>query len=690
MEIATYFDRMIATLVRGGDLSTISRNDAHGSSVQGDETDALLQDDCALVSETLQTQLDRLVIRMVHGDETPAAYVVIEPPSDTDQTKELAIDEGLARLGVKQDPEDLAERYGREVGEDAEVRGQGSGASEEEDLNRKAAEAAEEDAEKMKVAENYDPMQPRNPRGEWTDGQGGGGGLSLSRSRRKITFQNPIKTPLGEVVGYEWQHKTIEVDSGGDEGIVLKKVSDWDKATTNAETGRDIVHQFALREPDGTVRAVSMESLVKTAGPQGKEIKGLVQAARALPIKEAELADLKSRIDEYSKRFQAEERRVSYLTPPQPSWRESDWPAVKARGQANMYVGDVFVSVEDKSKPFPYDRIEYGRNAWKSSQMQIGMKQPDFDRVDVLKRSIRKSREKLAAAGVLLDQAGLAENYSYAQPRIPKGMGDPSGEWTDEPEFGGNGVPHQVERKLKKKQDSAIDNWETPEEPPSTAELMSRAEEAAEAAKNAPDLEAARKEYEQEQLEAAMEGFPEIGKEMKGQLPRPEDMDPADPLKAEVQMVWDRFQRETRRRDSSGDKVIMAAGAAQYFAPKGTSKNLDELRGEMNELGFEFQTPGEMIHAVYESLEGRKSWGTASRGDFAANELDALRAALSADLQPLGEALAGAMQAGDEAAMRGALKKISARMPEFLNSPELEALMATEFTQALTQEDDDV
>jgi hypothetical protein len=70
----------------------------------------------------------------------------------------------------------------------------------------------------------------------------------------------------------------------------------------------------------------------------------------------------------------------------------------------------------------------------------------------------------------------------------------------------------------------------------------------------------------------------------------------------------------------------------------------------------------------------------------AENELDALRSALSADLQPLGEALAGALQAGDEAAFRSALKKISARMPEFLESAELEALLQSEFVTALTEE----
>jgi phage gp29-like protein len=115
MDIAEYFDRMIATLVRGGDLSTISRPGGIGSNPQRRESSTLLQDDCALVSETLQTQLDRQVIRMVHGDETPAAYVVIKPPAKRDLQNELAVDEGLARQGLKQNPADLAERYGRTI-----------------------------------------------------------------------------------------------------------------------------------------------------------------------------------------------------------------------------------------------------------------------------------------------------------------------------------------------------------------------------------------------------------------------------------------------------------------------------------------------------------------------------------------------------------------------------------------------
>jgi phage gp29-like protein len=63
-------------------------------------------------------------------------------------------------------------------------------------------------------------------------------------------------------------------------------------------------------------------------------------------------------------------------------------------------------------------------------------------------------------------------------------------------------------------------------------------------------------------------------------------------------------------------------------------------------------------------------------------------AALAKDLQPLGRALEGAMNAGDGAAMQAALKKISAEMPDFLESSELEVALGKEFVKALTEENE--
>lgn len=63
-----------------------------------------------------------------------------------------------------------------------------------------------------------------------------------------------------------------------------------------------------------------------------------------------------------------------------------------------------------------------------------------------------------------------------------------------------------------------------------------------------------------------------------------------------------------------------------------------------------------------------------------------VRTALNKDLQPLGKALAGALQAGDLPAMQAALKKISAGMPELAGDAEsLATVLSKQFSQSLIE-----
>ncbi|MFU8894013.1 MAG: DUF935 family protein [Luteolibacter sp.] len=64
--------------------------------------------------------------------------------------------------------------------------------------------------------------------------------------------------------------------------------------------------------------------------------------------------------------------------------------------------------------------------------------------------------------------------------------------------------------------------------------------------------------------------------------------------------------------------------------------------------------------------------------------MDPIRTALAADMQPLGKALESAMQAGDLPAMQAALKKISADMPDYLESAGMEDAIAAELIESLT------
>jgi hypothetical protein len=115
-EMVARMDKAIAALWRGADLSTLSGSgpsDSPGASLQGDESDLLEQDACEMISETLQQQVDRFVIRYVHGDEKPLAYIQIMPEARPNLKQEMEIDKHLSGLGVKLSKNEALRRYQR-------------------------------------------------------------------------------------------------------------------------------------------------------------------------------------------------------------------------------------------------------------------------------------------------------------------------------------------------------------------------------------------------------------------------------------------------------------------------------------------------------------------------------------------------------------------------------------------------
>jgi phage gp29-like protein len=113
-------DRAMTRIVMGADLSTMSRADGAGASLQGDETDDLIAGDCEWVSETLQRQLDKRVLEWQFGRGVQAlAYFKLSPPSNADTLMEMKVDEHVIKHGVKLSVADLAERYARTHDESA-------------------------------------------------------------------------------------------------------------------------------------------------------------------------------------------------------------------------------------------------------------------------------------------------------------------------------------------------------------------------------------------------------------------------------------------------------------------------------------------------------------------------------------------------------------------------------------------
>lgn len=110
-------DRALAALWRGADLSTMSSQsgDGTGASLQGDEMALLEDDDAQMISDTLNTQVDRFVIRYTLGDTEPLAYIKLRTAQRSNVETDLKVDAALREMGVPMAVQDTAERYGRSL-----------------------------------------------------------------------------------------------------------------------------------------------------------------------------------------------------------------------------------------------------------------------------------------------------------------------------------------------------------------------------------------------------------------------------------------------------------------------------------------------------------------------------------------------------------------------------------------------
>ncbi len=105
-------DRAMVSLWRGSDLSTMSA-DNKGASVQADEGDILLEDDAALISDTLNLYIDRFVILQKFGTDTPLAYSRLIVPEKENTDLDLKIDDWLLKAGAPLGTRERMEHYGR-------------------------------------------------------------------------------------------------------------------------------------------------------------------------------------------------------------------------------------------------------------------------------------------------------------------------------------------------------------------------------------------------------------------------------------------------------------------------------------------------------------------------------------------------------------------------------------------------
>lgn len=147
-------------------------------------------------------------------------------------------------------------------------------------------------------------------------------------------------------------------------------------------------------------------------------------------------------------------------------------------------------------------------------------------------------------------------------------------------------------------------------------ELVSRLEDAI--GINETEVLARLEKKHRDQLAAeAMGGFPEIRENLEGRMPHPETLRKNQhPLAGEVRRIWESMKKPTRRKDRSGRTIDRSNEANAFFLPVGQMVDIDKLREAMNEKGFDFDTPADMLDALESSISYNKPvYGTGSRGN---------------------------------------------------------------------------
>jgi hypothetical protein len=129
------------------------------------------------------------------------------------------------------------------------------------------------------------------------------------------------------------------------------------------------------------------------------------------------------------------------------------------------------------------------------------------------------------------------------------------------------------------------------------------------------------KQMEDQLAAEAMGGFPEIAEEARGLIPHPDTLRKENhPLAGEVRRLWESMKKPTKRRTKAGKSIDRTNEANAYFLPVGEMADLDKVRQVLNQKGFEFSTPTEMLDALDASISyGKPIYGTASNMDEGAS-----------------------------------------------------------------------
>jgi 2'-5' RNA ligase len=137
---------------------------------------------------------------------------------------------------------------------------------------------------------DYPELSKVEKKGEIADLSKVSSAASRFRPKEFIQFKQPLKGKSGaELIGYEWKYEWE--DLGDDKA---RRISDWTQSEISPETGREIVHQFHVRTPDGKTKVVSAESVLGLLGfteaNVPKNFPNIISTAKTLAKNQMKLA----------------------------------------------------------------------------------------------------------------------------------------------------------------------------------------------------------------------------------------------------------------------------------------------------------------------------------------------------------------------------------------------------------------
>ncbi len=104
-------DRAMIALWRGSDLGTLSHKDATGASLQADETALIQETDAALISETLNRQLDPVILEKTFGPQIPKARFHLKPRDCRDRLADAQLYQALLNMGLNLSRSEILKRF---------------------------------------------------------------------------------------------------------------------------------------------------------------------------------------------------------------------------------------------------------------------------------------------------------------------------------------------------------------------------------------------------------------------------------------------------------------------------------------------------------------------------------------------------------------------------------------------------